>query len=69
MQVENAAEWAKREKISSEKHSLERENKKLRSLVDELQCEVRTRHSGLATARDQDIKSLQEELTSRNKVG
>lgn len=66
--MENAAEWAKREKISSQKHSLERENKKLRSVLEDLQGEVRSRHSGQVTAKDQDIKCLQDELIARNKV-
>jgi len=68
MQVENAAEWAKREKIASEKHSLERENKKLVRMVEELQEEVRRRHSGLSSAKDLDIKSLQDELSAKTKV-
>lgn len=68
MQVENAAEWAKREQVSSEKHSLERENKKLKSLVEDLQDEVRKKHTGLSSAKDQDIKTLQEDLCTRNKV-
>ncbi|KAF6017672.1 CCDC102A [Bugula neritina] len=67
MQVENAAEWAKREKIASEKHSLERENKKLVRMVEELQEEVRRRHSGLSSAKDLDIKSLQDELSAKTK--
>lgn len=66
--MENAAEWAKREQISSEKHSLERENKKLKSIVEELQDEMRKRHTGLSTAKDQDINTLQSELTARTKV-
>ena len=69
MQVENAAEWAKREQISSEKHSLERENKKLKAIVEDLQDEVRKKHTGLSSAKDQDIKTLQDELSNRNKVG
>lgn len=67
--MENAAEWAKREKLSSEKHSLERENKKLRRLLEDLQGEARSKHSGQSSAKDQDIKCLQDELTARNKVG
>ncbi|XP_067928416.1 coiled-coil domain-containing protein 102A-like isoform X2 [Watersipora subatra] len=67
MQVENAAEWAKREKLSSQKHSLERENKKLRSLLEDVQGEARDRNRGQTSIKDQDIKSLQDELTNRNR--
>lgn len=68
MQLENAAEWAKRERLSSEKYSLERENKKLKTLLDDLQQEVKKRHTGLSSAKDTDVKSLQEKLAEKNQV-
>lgn len=36
IQAENASEWAKRERLESEKLALERDNKKLRTQVSEL---------------------------------
>lgn len=38
LQAENAAEWGKRERIESEKLSLERDNKKLRNEIRDLQA-------------------------------
>lgn len=40
LQAENAAEWGKRERIETDKLALERDNKKLRNEVRDLQvCE------------------------------
>lgn len=37
LQAENAAEWGKRERIETEKLALERDNKKLRNEIRDLQ--------------------------------
>lgn len=36
LQAENAEEWGRRERLETEKHSVERDNRKLRAQVDEL---------------------------------
>lgn len=68
MQVENAAEWAQRERLSSEKYSLERENKRLKALLEDLESEVKKRHTGLSNAKDADVRSLQSKLAEKNTV-
>ena len=37
MQAENAAEWGRRERVETERQSLERDNKKLRASIADLQ--------------------------------
>lgn len=37
LQAENAAEWGKRERLETEKLALERDNKKMRNEIRELQ--------------------------------
>lgn len=66
MQVENAAEWEKRERLSSEKRSLDRENKQLRLQIEDIQEQLRRQPTG--HSRDDDIRALQDEITARNKV-
>ena len=37
LQTENAAEWGRRERVETERQALERENKKLRTALSDLQ--------------------------------
>ena len=57
MQAENAQEWAMREKLSSEKLALERENKRMRSEILRLEDELRERSRPPAVAGDVDTVS------------
>ena len=68
MQAENAQEWAMREKLSSEKLALERENKRMRSEILRLEDELRERSRPPAVAGDVDMKTVQDELASKTKV-
>jgi len=68
MQAENAQEWAMREKLSSEKLALERENKRMRSEITRLEEEVRVQSRPPAAAVDVDVKTLQDELACKTKV-
>ena len=67
MQVENASEWGKRERLETEKLSLERENKKLRvelrDALDRLEKRIK-----LQPSADNELRSLQLELADKNKV-
>lgn len=69
LQSENACEWAKRERLESDKINLERENKKFKSELMEL-----TGRSGFSGMRssggvsDGELRLLQQELTEKNKV-
>ena len=67
MQVENASEWGKRERLETEKLSLERENKKLRTELRDALDRLEKRIKSQPTA-DNELRSLQLELADRNKV-
>lgn len=66
LQVENATEWGKRERLETEKLSLERENKKLRTelrdALDRLERHIKSQPA------DNELRSLQLELANKNKV-
>ncbi|KAL2746769.1 coiled-coil domain-containing protein 102A isoform X1 [Vespula maculifrons] len=67
LQAENAAEWGKRERLETEKISLERENKQLRIELHDLQERLESRRSRPLSTTDTDGKLLQQELLDRNK--
>ncbi|XP_012279546.1 coiled-coil domain-containing protein 102A isoform X2 [Orussus abietinus] len=67
LQVENAAEWGKRERLETEKISLERENKQLRNELRDLQERVDSRRARPVSTSDTDSRQLQQELLDRNK--
>lgn len=62
----NAAEWGKRERLETEKISLERDNKKLRAEVRDLQERMERKGRPLSTS-DTDVRQLQQDLADRNK--
>lgn len=68
LQEENAAEWGKRERLESEKLGLERENKKLRSQIADLEERLDKRNKMAASTADVDAGNLKEELNDKNKV-
>ncbi|XP_041916705.1 coiled-coil domain-containing protein 102A [Alosa sapidissima] len=67
LQVENAAEWGRRERLETEKLALERDNKKLRAQMEDLEEQLARKRRQAATALDSDLKSIQAELFERNK--
>lgn len=67
LQAENAAEWGKRERLETEKLALERENKKLRSELRDMQERIE-RKGRPSTNSDAEVRHLQQELADRNKV-
>ncbi|XP_043461131.1 coiled-coil domain-containing protein 102A isoform X2 [Leptopilina heterotoma] len=67
LQVENAAEWGKRERLETEKICLERENKQLRGELRDLQEKVDSRRTRPVSTSDADGRILQQELLDRNK--
>uniref|UniRef100_A0A8C9WBI8 Coiled-coil domain-containing protein 102A n=1 Tax=Scleropages formosus TaxID=113540 RepID=A0A8C9WBI8_SCLFO len=67
LQVENTQEWGRREQLETEKLALERENKKLRVQVEDLEEQLSRKQRQSATALDLDLKSIQSELFERNK--
>lgn len=67
LQAENAAEWGKRERLETEKIALERDNKKLRAELRDMQERLERKGRPLSTS-DAEIRQLQQELIDRNKV-
>ncbi|XP_035387427.1 coiled-coil domain-containing protein 102A [Electrophorus electricus] len=67
LQVENAAEWGRRERLETEKLVLERENKKLRGQMEDLEEQLARKLRQAASALDTDLKSVQGDLFERNK--
>lgn len=67
MQAENAAEWGKRERLETEKTSVERENKKLRAEVRDLQERLERKGRPLSTT-DTELRQMQQELMEKNMV-
>lgn len=68
LQAENAAEWGKRERLETEKLNLERENKKLRAQIEDLEEVLARKRRQTASALDTDLKTIQTELFEKNKV-
>ncbi|XP_046441341.1 coiled-coil domain-containing protein 102A-like [Daphnia pulex] len=77
LQTENAAEWGRRERVETERQALERENKKLRTAISDLQERLEKKcfnsssssggggHSG--SGPDSEMTKIHEELEERNK--
>ncbi|XP_042336625.1 coiled-coil domain-containing protein 102A isoform X2 [Sceloporus undulatus] len=67
LQAENAAEWGKRERLETEKLNLERENKKLRAQIEDLEEVLARKRRQTVSALDTDFKTIQAELFEKNK--
>lgn len=67
LQNENATEWAKRERLETDKINLERENKKIKAELMEI---GRPGFSGIRSmsTSDTEVRLLQQELLEKNKV-
>lgn len=69
LQKENADEWGKRERIETERFTLERENKKLRAQIQDLEEQLERKSHHASAVVNTDMKTLQNELSEKNKVG
>ncbi|XP_053400917.1 coiled-coil domain-containing protein 102A-like isoform X2 [Mercenaria mercenaria] len=67
LQKENADEWGKRERMETEKLALERENKKLRTQISDLEEQLERKSTHASTVTNKDIKTLQMEVSEKNK--
>jgi coiled-coil domain-containing protein 102 len=67
LQAENAAEWGKRERLETEKLTMERENKKLRAELRDMQERLERKGRPLSNS-DTEVRQLQQELSDKNKV-
>ncbi|XP_044269218.1 coiled-coil domain-containing protein 102A isoform X2 [Tribolium madens] len=66
LQAENAAEWGKRERLETEKLGLERDNKKLRAELRDMQERMERKGRPLSNS-DAEVRHLQQELSDKNK--
>ncbi|XP_025829143.1 coiled-coil domain-containing protein 102A-like isoform X2 [Agrilus planipennis] len=66
-EAENASEWGKRERLETDKLSLERENKKLRAELREIQERLEKKERPLSNS-DAEFRQIQQELSDKNKV-
>lgn len=67
LQAENAAEWGKSERLETEKLTLERDNKKLRAELRDMQERIERKGRPIANS-DTEVRHLQQELSDKNKV-
>ena len=68
LQAENAVEWEKRERLETDKLALERDNKKVRGELRELQDLLDRRgRVGPVANGDTEVRMLQQELIDKNK--
>ncbi|XP_057701925.1 coiled-coil domain-containing protein 102A-like isoform X4 [Corythoichthys intestinalis] len=67
LQVENAAEWGRRERLETEKLALERDNKKLKAQTEDLEEQIAKKCRQAASAISTDLKAIQTELFEKNK--
>ncbi|KAI5730361.1 hypothetical protein M8J76_012782 [Diaphorina citri] len=66
LQAENASEWGKRERLETEKLSLERDNKKLRNELRDVMERLEKRGKSQPSA-DNELRTLQQECNDRGK--
>lgn len=66
LQKENAEEWNKREQVETEKLVLEREIKRLKAEIEDLENEIRKKTDQVAHAQNSATKFLQEELEAKS---
>ncbi|XP_073421190.1 coiled-coil domain-containing protein 102A isoform X2 [Dendrobates tinctorius] len=67
LQAENAEEWGRRERLETEKIGLERDNKKLRLQIQDLEEILTRKRRQTASALDTDLKAIQAELLEKSK--
>lgn len=61
-------EWGRRERLETEKLGLERDNKKLKTQVEDLEEQLSKKRRQAASVLDTDLKAIQSELFEKNKV-
>ncbi|KAK3086168.1 hypothetical protein FSP39_014623 [Pinctada imbricata] len=68
LQRENADEWGKRERLETDKFALERENKKLRSQIEDLEEQLDRKKQQTSALLDSDVRTMQLELSEKTKL-
>ncbi|WAR13205.1 C102A-like protein [Mya arenaria] len=67
LQRENADEWGRRERLETEKLGIERENKKLRATLSDMEEQLERKSTHASTVVNKDMKTLQLDVSERNK--
>ncbi|XP_072460231.1 coiled-coil domain-containing protein 102B isoform X3 [Notamacropus eugenii] len=67
LQAENTSEWGKREILETEKQGLERDNRRLKAQVKEMEELLDKKNPLAATSQVSDLKTSQNELLEKNK--
>ncbi|XP_068955673.1 coiled-coil domain-containing protein 102B isoform X2 [Petaurus breviceps papuanus] len=67
LQTENTSEWGKREVLETEKQGLERDNRRLKAQVKEMEELLDKKNPLAATSQGFDLKMSQSELLEKNK--
>uniref|UniRef100_A0A6P8IZ33 Coiled-coil domain-containing protein 102A n=2 Tax=Actinia tenebrosa TaxID=6105 RepID=A0A6P8IZ33_ACTTE len=66
LQTDNSLEWSKREKLETEKAALERENKKLKNQVEDLESLLNHKTARASKIMDTDLKQLQTQVEEKS---
>ncbi|XP_066250569.1 coiled-coil domain-containing protein 102A isoform X1 [Euwallacea similis] len=66
LQAENASEWGKRERLETDKLALERDNKKLRNELRDMQERLERKGNRTLNGSDMEIRHLQQEISDKN---
>ncbi|KAF0310647.1 Coiled-coil domain-containing protein 102A [Amphibalanus amphitrite] len=67
LQAENAAEWERRERLETDKISVERDNKKLRAHIADLEERLEKRSRQLSQTAETENKQLQSEVFEKSR--
>ncbi|XP_071785349.1 coiled-coil domain-containing protein 102A-like [Asterias amurensis] len=67
LQAENALEWGKRERLETEKLSLERDSKKLKAEIADLKEHLAKKNKQVAADLQMNVRALEVELQGKNK--
>ncbi|XP_038070098.1 coiled-coil domain-containing protein 102A-like [Patiria miniata] len=67
LQAENAMEWGKRERLETEKLSLERDNKKLKAEIIDLKEHLAKKNKQVAADLQMNLKTLEENMLEKHK--
>ncbi len=61
-------EWGKRERLETEKLALERENKKLKSDIEDLEDDLAKKSKQVSCGLETNVKAMQQDVMDKTKV-
>ena len=68
LHAENESEWSRREHLESDKLALERDNKKIKTEVQNLEEEMERKTKQNSVILDVDLKTLQNDIVDKTRV-